>query len=222
MIQTVTNVLKLQESQIEQGADLLAQVFQYDPMMQFLVNDPAKMLEKPRPLYRASIRTGLLCGQVYTTKGLDAIAVWIEPGNTDFTFWQMLQTGLLRATLAMGLASVPRALRAADYLEQIKKQVVPEPHWMLMFIGVEESKRGLGIGQTLLQPVLDRADTEESAIYLDSMNERNLNFYKRNGFDIVAEGRVPKGGPQFWTMLRSHNKARSDRDEWKNNHCSQL
>lgn len=202
MLRTGEGVLKLQKSQVEQGADLLARVFQHDPMIQFLVGDPVKLLEKPRPLYQASIRMGLLNGEVYTTPVLDGIAVWIGPGNTDFTFRQLLQTGLLRATLAMGFASILRMMRSADYLEKIKKQVIPEPHWELMFVGVEESKRGKGIGETLLQPMLDQADTEKSAIYLDSMNERNLNFYKRNGFEVVAEGQVPKGGPQFWGMLR--------------------
>lgn len=202
MLRTVEGVLKLQESQVEQGADLLARVFQHDPMMQYLVGDPVRLLDKPRRLYQASIRMGLLNGEVYTTPLLEGIAVWIRPGNTDFTFKQLLQTGLLRATLVMGLASLLRMMRVADYLEKTKQQVIPEPHWELMYIGVESSKRGLGIGEALLQPILDQADTEQLAIYLDSMNERNLSFYKRNGFEVATEGQIPKGGPQFWGMLR--------------------
>ena len=40
MLQTGVAVLKLQESQVKKGADLLAGVFQHDPMMHYLVGDP--------------------------------------------------------------------------------------------------------------------------------------------------------------------------------------
>jgi ribosomal protein S3 len=62
-------------------------------MIQYLVADSARLLDKPLHLYQAAIRMGLLSGEVHTTPGINGVAVWISPGHTDFTFVQLLRSG---------------------------------------------------------------------------------------------------------------------------------
>jgi GNAT superfamily N-acetyltransferase len=202
MSQSDTTPMSLTMSQTEQGAALLARVFQHDPMMKYFIPDSTRMLDIPVRFYRANIHMGLLYGEVYTTRSMEGVAIWVSPGNTDFTFGQLLRSGLLTASLSMGLKTLGRFMRSASYFEKVKKQAISGPHWVLVFLGIEPSQQGKGLGGGLIQPILDRADAEGVPCYLDSTNERNLTFYKKHGFEVAARGQVPNGGPQIWAMLR--------------------
>jgi len=202
MSQSDTAPVPLAMSQVEQGAAVLARAFQHDPMMKYFVSNPARMLDKPARFYRASICMGVLYGEVYATRSVEGVAVWVSPGNTDFTFGQLLRSGLLMATLSMGLKTLGRFMNSYSHFEQVKKQAISRPHWVLVFLGIEPSQQGQGLGGVLIQPILARADAEGAPCYLDSTNERNLTFYQRHGFKVAARGQVPNGGPQIWAMLR--------------------
>lgn len=202
-MKTEAGLIKLDESQIDRGAELLARTFQHDPMMQYLVSDQTRMLDKPLRFYRASIRMGLLYGEVYTTPSLDGIAIWVSPGNTDFNFGQLARSGFLTAMLSIGVKPLARFIAAANFVQRLEKQAITGPRWLLVFVGVEPSQQGKGIGNILLKPIMDRADKESLPCYLESTNERNLTFYKRLGFKVAAHGQIPNGGPQMWVMVKA-------------------
>lgn len=202
MAESVATTVPLDRRQLEQGAGLLARAFRDDPMMRYFVADDDRLLDKPLRFYRANIRFGMMYGEVLTTPALDGIAVWIRPGNTDFTMGQMFRSGLLSAVLRMGPTTIGRFMTSYSHFEQVKGEVITAPHWVLVFLGVEPSRQGRGLGGVLIRPVLARADAEGVPCYLDSSNERNLTFYQRHGFRVAARGDVPKGGPTIWGMLR--------------------
>lgn len=209
MEQSITLPVRLPYSQVEHGASLLANVFQKDPMMRFLVADSTRMLDRPLPFYRANIRMGFLYGEVHMLPSLDGIAIWVKPGKTDFTFGQFLRSGLLTATFSMGLTSLKRLMGSATFFEEMKKRAISRPHWLLLFLGVDPEQQGRGLGGKLIQPMLDRADGEGVPCFLDSTNQRNLTFYQRHGFRIAAQGKVPNGGPETWAMVRDPGSAKA-------------
>ena len=194
--------ISLQESQLDQAAELLARVFQHDAMMIYFVANHMRLLDKPLRFYRANIRMGLMYGDVYTTPSMDGLAVWLRPGNTDFTLGQMLRSGLLTGTLSMGLKSMSRFMRSFSAVEGLTKRSISGPHWLLLFLGVDPPQQGKGLGGKLIAPILRRADKERTPCYLESTNERNLTFYKRHGFEIAGEQQIPGGGPMMWAMRR--------------------
>jgi GNAT superfamily N-acetyltransferase len=75
-------------------------------------------------------------------------------------------------------------------------------HWYLAFIGMEPSRQGRGLGGALLGPVLARAHHKRVPCYLETFLARNVPFYRRHGFKVVAEGTLPESGLAFWTMRR--------------------
>src|SRR5262249_28789734 len=129
-------------------------------------------------------------------------ALWIGPGCTR-TFDQALRTGMLNAPFRLGWASLRRYLILSTYLEEVHARLASGPHWYLMLLGVEPSDRGQFIGGALIDPVLSRADSDALPCYLETFNSANLPFYKKRGFRIIGGGKIPRGGPDFWAMMRA-------------------
>ncbi len=77
-----------------------------------------------------------------------------------------------------------------------------EAHYYIYAIGIRPRFQGRGWGRRLMEPVLAHADAARLPVYLESANERNLSFYRRLGFRVIRETRVPLGGPHMWLMLR--------------------
>lgn len=203
MSQSDSSAVLLSASQVELSAKVLARAFQHAPDMKYFIGDDSRMLGKAAlRFYQAVIRIGLLYGEVYTTPSMDGIAVWVSPENTRITFGILFRTGFLTATLSMGLGPLRRFISSSSYVETLQKQAISGPRWTLVYLGVESSQRGKGIGGILIRPILARADAEGLPCYVESADERNLSFYKKHGFAIVNHGLVPKGGPEVWVMVR--------------------
>jgi ribosomal protein S18 acetylase RimI-like enzyme len=204
-----TTFVSLSASQVEPGSAMLALAFQRDPLMNFLYPNSARDPASSAPFCRATIRMGLLYGEVQASAALDSLAVWVSPGNTDFSFGQFYRSGFLTAVLLAGPRTMRRFLQMAIYVEKVNKSILARPHWHLMMVGVAPSQQGKGMGGRLLQPMLARADAEGMPCMLESGNERNLTLYQRAGFEVVAQDQIPNGGPQLWVMVREPGQTRS-------------
>jgi ribosomal protein S18 acetylase RimI-like enzyme len=79
-----------------------------------------------------------------------------------------------------------------------------EPAWYLMYLGVDPSAQGIGVGSTLLRESMDRVLEREGApIYLETGTERNVRFYEHFGFGVrEANLQLAPGPARHWTMMR--------------------
>jgi ribosomal protein S18 acetylase RimI-like enzyme len=77
-----------------------------------------------------------------------------------------------------------------------------QPHWYLATLGTAVDLQGKGVGSALMAPVTEHCDKEGLPAYLESSKERNVPFYRRHGFEVVKEVRLPNDGPLIWTMWR--------------------
>lgn len=69
-------------------------------------------------------------------------------------------------------------------------------------IVVDPGHQRKGIGTTLLESLISKADTEKKPIYLETHNEKNVAYYQRMGFDLVHTGSIPKYDLKIWCMVR--------------------
>jgi GNAT superfamily N-acetyltransferase len=134
-------------------------------------------------------------------RGPAGVAVWLPPGLAHTPILRLVRAGLALTPLKFGLSALGRFM-AANYVERLRKQLLPQPHWYLWVIGVDPPQQGRGLGSSLVQTMLERADADGLPCYLETHKSRNVTFYEKHGFSVIASGDVPKGGPPYWCMKR--------------------
>jgi ribosomal protein S18 acetylase RimI-like enzyme len=174
----------------------------HDPLWQFLVPNESRRSQAVSLSMSILVRYSLLYGKIYTTSTLDGIACWLPPGETTPSFSRLLRIGVRSAPIQLGLAGFRRYMAVENYSGKIHKDTVSGHHWYLWGIGVKPSHQGQGIGGLLIQPVLAQADLDRLPCYLETMNERNVPFYHKYGFQVVSDGTVPGHKLRIWAMRR--------------------
>jgi GNAT superfamily N-acetyltransferase len=200
---TAIQVKRMQRDEIGESGAVLARAFDDDPMMTYILPNPATRAKPALWMFTAMAKYGDKFGEAYTTaSSVEGDAIWMPPGQAKVSPWRMAQVGMLAAPLKFGMGAFRRFLTVVNHVEHLHERDMAAPHWYLMVLGVDPPRQGQGVGGALIAPKLAQADAENLPCYLETMKSRNVTFYEKHGFEIVHEGDVPKGGPHFWTMKR--------------------
>lgn len=186
------------------GADALVTVmvdaFADDPLYVWLHPEAATRRRNLRSTFELMVECGRVNGEVRVVgdraEPLGA-AIWTWPGQElldDAGYDEF--ASLLRAAIGA------RADDALDGMRALAQHAPEAPHAVLHNICVHPGHRSAGLGRSLVQPLLAECDTNGVTVALESSNRRNLSFYRRLGFEAVAEVQVPGGGPTMWPMWR--------------------
>jgi ribosomal protein S18 acetylase RimI-like enzyme len=87
------------------------------------------------------------------------------------------------------------------FVDKLHRKLV-YPHWYLQIIGVEPAYQGRGFSSRLLRPVLERIDRERMACFLETNITKNVAIYRRFGFEVVSEDKMPGTEVTSFAMLR--------------------
>jgi ribosomal protein S18 acetylase RimI-like enzyme len=118
----------------------------------------------------------------------------------------MARAGMLAAPLRIPWAALGRISIMEEYAVRLHRRHAPDRHWYLSQLGVEPERQGQGVGSALVGGMLSRIEADHLLCYLETANAANLAFYRRHGFQVVADGTVKSGGVpsevHLWAMLR--------------------
>jgi len=183
---------------LEAMASVLGRAFADYPATRWTV-DERDHVARVTGLQRLSLdRLGLAFGQVWVAEAdgeIASVAVWMDsrvpvPGSV----W-------------LAMADEQRALegdRAAASIavdEQLDGLRPAEAHLYLGAVGTVPERQGRGLARRTLAVMLDLADAEHVAAFLETSTTANVAFYRSLGFEVSAT--VPiDGGPTTWAMVR--------------------
>jgi ribosomal protein S18 acetylase RimI-like enzyme len=197
--------IRLASQQDKEATKVLSRAFQHDPLWLYLAPDEARRTRMLFSAFRILVRYSLLYGEVYTTAGLDGQACWLPPGQTTPRIGRLLRIGVRGVPFQFGWKGLRRYADVERFTAAAHKRIAPEQHWYLWGLGVEPLCQGRGIGSMLIRPVLQRADAGSLPCYLETMNEQNVPFYQKHGFNVMDEEEVSSGDGSrvhIWAMLR--------------------
>lgn len=78
-------------------------------------------------------------------------------------------------------------------------------HWHIGPLAVDLPFQGMGIGSALMNHLCAKLDASSDAAYLETDDADNVDFYRRFGFEVIAEQSVL--GIPNWFMLRQPHSA---------------
>ena len=195
--------IAVEKSQVKTAAAVLARAFHDDPPMVYSVPDHSRRL-KCHLILTAYIRHALACGEVYAAStNFEGIAVWLPSNGMKTGMVQDLRNGWLSILLNLGIKTVKRQREIAAVMGSVHERCISSPHQYLFFLGVEPHQQGKGYAAGLMRTMLDRADRESFACYLDNTKEENLPFYRHFGFEVVEEYSIPGVTSNIWAMVRT-------------------
>jgi len=204
-------VVRIRTSQIESLGNVLTRAFDNDPVVEYILPDA-----RTRPsvlswfFNSVAIPTSRLCGEIYTTMNVDGGALWIRPG-VDLTVRDAVKTQLPSLPFRLDRSIIIRWINVERYLGSVRRRLADKLHWYLLALGTERSKTERVIPGALIAPVLATADWDLRSCYVETFNEKELPFYEQCGFQIAGAGRIPNGGPSFWTLIRRPRRATKPR-----------
>ena len=199
--------VRIRNSQVELLAAVLTRAFYNDPGVTYILPDP-HMRRSILPWFftSAAVRASRLCGEIYTTVNVDGGALWIWPG-VDLTIGHVLRTEMSSLPLRLDRSTLSRWMNVNTHLESVRRQLAGKLHWYLIALGTEPSI-DKAVRRALVAPVLATADWDLRSCYVETFHEGDLLFYEQCGFQIAGAGQIPKGGPSFWTLIRTPHRNR--------------
>ncbi len=177
--------------------DTLAQAFQTDPALSWILPDPAHRARALRNMFRTLVHADMRAGIALRSAGDEAAALWRAPGQAHGGTLEFLCTVVpLIATFGSAL---PRGLKVKSGIDAHRPM---GRFWYLHYVGVRAAHQGNGHGGRIIRAQTAVADTEGLPCWLETATPENVPLYERLGFATQVEWDVPEGGPHFWGMMR--------------------
>jgi ribosomal protein S18 acetylase RimI-like enzyme len=187
----------LTPADVPKAAEVIADAFADDPFWAWLFPGADRRLVVRSWIRQLEIAY-LPKGHSYTDADVRGAALWAPPGR-----WRLSLSQELRLAPSYLRLLGPRRMRLASRAFSVIEGGHPdEPHWYLSVLGVSPSHQRSGIGRSLLEPMLERADREGVAASLETFKMLNVPYYESLGFRVTKEDDIPDGGPHMWAMVR--------------------
>lgn len=177
--------------------ETLAQAFQADPALSWILPDPGHRARALRSLFHVLVPADVRAGVALRSDGDEAAALWRAPGQAHSGTLEFLRSVLpLIATFGTAL---PRGLKVQGSIDAHRPK---GRFWYLHYVGVRPAHQGKGHGGRIIRAQTAVADREGVPCWLETATPENVPLYERLGFVTQIEWDVPGGGPHFWGMMR--------------------
>jgi GNAT superfamily N-acetyltransferase len=191
---------------VAEAADALARAMVDEPFSRWLLPDPNEFLSVHRELYAALLRLALDEGHVdMIGEPVVGVAVWLvrPPIATTGTAAAAVRAKRQLPDVFPAYAT-DRVERYSAVIRRLRELARPDRHAYLDTMAVLPEHRRHGIASRLLEAGHEWADAARLPCALDTETAQNVAFYRRRGYQVVAELPVPDTELTISAMRRVH------------------
>jgi ribosomal protein S18 acetylase RimI-like enzyme len=196
-------LLRLTPKERDAGAAVLGRAFTEYELFRYYFPDETERRAAADTFSFIVLSVCLKYGEVYaSSEKLEGVAAWLPPGKAHFGVWQTIRSVPLSILLRFARQGAARMRACGRYGDKLHRRLVPYPHWYLQIVGVDPAHQGQGFSSRLLRPVLERIDRERMPCYLETNASKNVAIYRRFGFEVLSEDKMPGTEVTTFAMLR--------------------
>ena len=198
-----SELLRLTLKERDAGAAVLGRAFAEYELLRYYFPDKTQRHAVADTFGFIALSIGLKYGEVYaSSEKLEGVAAWLPPGKAPFSGWQIVRSVPLSILFKFARQGAGRMWAYGRYVDNVHRKLVPYPHWYLQIIGVDPAYHGQGFSSRLVRPVLECFDRQRMSCFLETNTAKNVAIYRRFGFEVVSEDKIPGTEVTSFAMLR--------------------
>jgi GNAT superfamily N-acetyltransferase len=146
---------------------------------------------------------------VQSVDDVPAAAVWLLPRSSERAAADATAKAVFLES-ALEPKGAENYHRIVDFMAARSRSIVSSAAWYLSIVGVAPGAQGKGVGRRLIGATLVEADQVGAPTFLETFSLRNVGFYERLGFSVVASHEEPITQSPYWVMQRAPGPAQED------------
>jgi GNAT superfamily N-acetyltransferase len=183
----------------ERIIELLAECFDTNKSVNWIVKQDSKRKERIRHLMDYSFDSCIDSEEIYLSKDLNGVVI-CSMSDDKLPF---LEEAYLTARFVLqvtGIEGIGKALRREEYINSYH----PQDHEFIYiwFIAVDKTQQGKGIASTMMKEIIDRSNKDDLPIYLETSEERTVKFYQKQGFEVFHTSEEEMFGFKLYFLRR--------------------
>ena len=127
----------------------------------------------------------------------------LPPSHNQISIWEYIRNGFFLAPVVLGLRNYVRSMKSEQFVDDTRKMLMENrPYYYLWGLAVDPGLQQTGIGTILLKYVLQKANSAEVPVYLETHLDKNVPYYEKYGFELIHSAKIQKHDLPFWCMCR--------------------
>lgn len=194
---------RLTDADTFRASKAMADAFGEDPLWRKIFEGERDLQRRYQACFEVPIRHCLRFGEVHaTSEALEGVVATVPGERSTMSLRTMLRSGALGAGLRMGATASKRMADLKILDSDRKRHTAGRTYSYLLILGVRSAHQGKGLGASLLRGLIERCDSEQLPIYLETETENNVALYRHFGFEVVQHLTLEKLGLPMWEMMR--------------------
>lgn len=197
-------VYPIKLNEVHTAAKTLSQAFETDPLMHWLFADDTKYQNLATDLFATWVNYGIRYGMALRTENFESVAIRRRPGDTTFSLWRLLRSGMLKTPRLIGQEGMKKLEKLEHAAVEIRKKTMQQQSfWYCWMLGTLPQKQHHGFGQTLMQATFAKAATDNLPCYLEALTDSKAQaVHERAGYQPLTTFAVPESELRLTAMLR--------------------
>lgn len=205
-IQEIKKEHGLNKKDIDIFASNLAVSFKGYPLFEYFSGNNYD-IKKMKKFWKVSLKT--MSNKTFLlsdSEQANSLAIFSPYEKGGFSLWKYIKAGGLGLIASIGFKTAKKMANFEKFAMEIKNKYAKPGCWYLYVFVTMPDFRGKGLGSKIMRPMLDYLDEHKQDCYLETLLPVNVEIYKKYGFELKEEIKVPNTNLTLYAMLRNPQK----------------